>query len=195
MSATRRRCYTGVMPTRIFTIGHSTRPLAEFLACLHAHGVRQLVDVRTAPGSRRYPHFDSEVLAEALAADDIAYVHVPELGGRRRPRPDSPNGAWRHPAFRGYADHMATPAFATGLAALLTRAAAAPTAIMCAEAVPWRCHRSLIADALIARGLAVVDIYSATVAKPHKLSPIAVVSDGAVRYPPAQLELDGRGPA
>jgi hypothetical protein len=177
------------------------RPLAEFLACLHAHGVRQLVDVRTFPGSRRHPQYGAAALARALAADGIGYVHLPALGGRRRPRPDSPNDAWRNQSFRGYADHMATPEFAAGLAELLALAAAAPTAIMCAEAVPWRCHRSLIADALLAREVAVVDIFSETVARPHKLSPIAVVTDGEVRYPGAhapaheQAQLRLAGPA
>lgn len=184
-------------PPQIFTIGHSTRPLGEFLACLRAHGVRRLVDVRTFPGSRRHPQYGAAALADSLAAEGVEYVHLPALGGRRRPRPDSPNDAWRNQSFRGYADHMASAEFAAGLAELRRLGAAGPTAIMCAEAVPWRCHRSLISDALIARGVAVVDIYSETVAKPHKLSPIAVVVDGEVCYPgahaaaQAQLSLVG----
>jgi uncharacterized protein (DUF488 family) len=178
----------------IYTIGHSTRSLDEFVALLRREGVTQLVDVRTFPGSRRYPHFDRETLAPALEAHGIAYVHMPELGGRRRPRPDSPNGAWRNSGFRGYADYMGTPEFAKGLDALIARSVAVPTAIMCAEAVPWRCHRSLIADALVARGIEVRHIMEST-AEPHRLTRFAVVRDGRVTYPPegpdasAQAEL------
>ena len=176
----------------IFTIGHSTRPIEAFLECLQRHGVRQLVDVRTSPGSRRNPQFGAAALARSLARADILYAQIGALGGRRRPAPDSPNGAWRNLSFRGYADHMASPEFALGLAELLARAELAPTAIMCAEAVPWRCHRSLIADALIARGVVVRDIFAVDQVRPHALSPMAVVEDGVVRYPPtpaAQLDL------
>ncbi len=167
----------------IFTIGHSTRPFAEFVACLQRHGVTQLVDVRTHPGSRRNPQYGAEALAEGLAAVGISYSQNRALGGRRKPRPDSPNLAWRNLSFRGYADHMGTPEFAAGLADLLARAEAAPTAIMCAEAVPWRCHRSLIGDALVARGIAVLDIFAVDEARPHKLAAHAVVERGAVKYP------------
>lgn len=176
----------------IFTIGHSTRPFAELLACLQGHGVRQLVDVRTHPGSRRNPQYGAAALAEGLAAAGISYAQNRALGGRRKPRPDSHNMAWRNLSFRGYADHMATPEFAAGLAELIALARVAPTAIMCAEAVPWRCHRSLIGDALVARGIAVLDIFAVDEARPHRLAAFAVVEDGAVSYPAqaqAQLEL------
>lgn len=174
---------------RIFTIGHSTRPLAEFIAILQAHGVRQLVDVRTAPGSRRNPQYGGAALAAALAEVGIAYEHIKELGGLRKPRPDSPNSGWRNPSFRGYADHMQTPQFAAGLRRLLALAAARATACMCAEAVPWRCHRSLLGDALVARGVEVSDLMSETVARPHALNPMAVVAGGQISYPPEQVEL------
>lgn len=174
---------------RIYTIGHSTRPIAEFIAILRAHGIEQLVDVRTAPGSRRNPQYGAAALAEALAEAGIAYEHIKELGGLRKPRPDSPNGGWHNLSFRGYADHMQTPQFAAGLKRLLALAAARPTACMCAEAVPWRCHRSLIGDALVARGVEVVDLISETSERPHKLNPMAVVDHGQLSYPPEQLEL------
>lgn len=174
---------------RICTIGHSTRPIDEFVAILKAHGIEQLVDIRTAPGSRRNPQYGGAALAAALAEVGIAYEHVKELGGLRKPRPDSPNAGWRNLSFRGYADHMQTPEFQAGLRRLLALAAARPTACMCAEAVPWRCHRSLLGDALVARGVEVVDLMSETSAKPHRLNPMAVVEGGRVSYPPEQLEL------
>jgi uncharacterized protein (DUF488 family) len=166
----------------IWTIGHSTRSLEDFLALLRRDGIRQLADVRTFPASRRYPHFGRDALAPALAAAGIAYSHHPALGGRRRPRPDSPNDGWRNSGFRGYADHMATPEFQRALDELVALGAHASAAIMCAEAVPWRCHRSLIADALIARGVDVLDIMDAKTA-PHALTPFAVVRDAHVSYP------------
>lgn len=179
-------------PPTLYSIGHSTRPIEEFVALLRMHGVRQLVDVRTAPGSRRNPQYGADALAASLAEAGIAYSQLKPLGGRRRPRADSPNAGWRNLSFRGYADHMQTPEFAAALAQLIALGRAAPTAFMCAEAVPWRCHRSLIGDALIARGLAVVDIVGERDARPHKLNPMAVVRDGGLIYPPeeaAQLEL------
>ncbi len=179
-------------PQPILTIGHSTRPIEEFVAILLGHGVRRLVDVRTAPGSRRNPQYGAVALAASLAAAGIGYTHIKALGGLRKPRADSPNGAWRNKSFRGYADHMGSPEFAAGLAELLALAEAGPVVIMCAEAVPWRCHRSLIGDALIARGVQVLDIMSATQTRPHRLSPIAVIEAGEVHYPAAespQLEL------
>lgn len=173
---------------RIFTIGHSTRPITEFLALLQAHGVRTLVDVRTVPGSRHNPQYGAAALAVSLAAEGIGYRHITALGGLRKPRLDSTNLGWRNKSFRGYADHMATPEFAAGLTELLAQPE--PAAIMCAEAVPWRCHRSLIGDALVARGVEVLDILGATQTRPHRLSPIAVVEAGQVRYPASeQLEL------
>jgi len=175
---------------RILTIGHSTRPADAFLTLLRAHGVTTLVDVRTIPRSRRNPQFAREALAESLARASIRYVHMPGLGGLRRPRPDSPNTGWRNAGFRGYADYMATAAFETNLAALVAEAARAPLAFMCAEAMPWRCHRSLIADALTVRGLAVEHILSASTTEPHRLTPFARVEGTTVTYPSP----DGPGP-
>jgi len=166
----------------IWTIGHSTRTLDEFTGLLAAHGVRSLVDVRTYPGSRRFPHFNQEALAAGLAEAGIAYTHLPELGGRRRPRPDSHNTAWRNDAFRGYADYMETPEFAAGLDRLLAIAAKHSTAIMCAEAVWWRCHRGLIADALKARGVTVLHIEGPGPAAEHPYTSAARVVDGQLSY-------------
>jgi uncharacterized protein (DUF488 family) len=168
----------------IYSIGHSTRPLAELLALLRAHGVRQVVDVRRYPASRRHPQFARDALAAALAAAGIGYRHEPDLGGRRAARLDSPNTAWRNPGFRGYADHMASAAFAAALARLIGVAHERPTAMLCAEAVPWRCHRRLIADALVARGEAVGHILGAGPVQRHVLSPHAVRGPrGELRYP------------
>jgi uncharacterized protein (DUF488 family) len=179
----------------IFTIGHSTRAFDDFVALLRAHGVAQLADVRTVPKSRRHPHFSQESLARALPDVSIAYRHFRDLGGLRKPRPDSRNTAWRHPSFRGYADHMQTPAFARALDELVSwsdegRDAehAAPnqpaaTAIMCAEAVWWQCHRQLIADALVARGIDVRHIMSAASAPAHTLTDFARIENGRVAYP------------
>lgn len=153
----------------VFTIGHSTRSIEELLALLAEHGIRVLVDVRRYPASRRHPQFSRDALAASLAAAGIEYVHEPDLGGRRAARPDSPHTAWRVEAFRGYADHMETPAFNAALEQLIRRAAGTPTAILCAEAVPWRCHRRLISDALIARGVEVLHILSPGRAEPHEL--------------------------
>lgn len=171
----------------IFTIGHGNRTLAEFLALLRAHGITRLVDVRAYPRSRRNPAFDLDALPQALAAAGIAHTHLRALGGRRRPRPDSANRAWRNEAFRGYADHMQTQEFHAGLDRLLALAAADRVAIMCAESVPWRCHRSLIADALVARGIPVLDIVGEGAPRPHALPPHARVHDGEVSYPAPEL--------
>src|SRR4029077_11995930 len=135
----------------IFTIGHSTRSLAALVEILRAHGVERLVDVRTIPRSRHNPQFNPETLSKALHNRHLSYRHMKTLGGLRHARPDSINTGWRNPSFRGFADYMQTPAFHEALASLLNLAEQKPTAIMCAEAVPWRCHRSLIADALTAR--------------------------------------------
>jgi uncharacterized protein (DUF488 family) len=167
----------------IFTVGHSTHSFDDFVEILNGNGIRALADVRLFPRSRRYPHFNDEVLARELPRRGIAYLPFPELGGRRKPMPDSPNTAWRNDSFRGYADYMMTDAFRAGLARLESAAADRPTAVMCAEAVPWRCHRSLIADALLARGWEVFDITTATTAKPHAMTPFAVVREGRVVYP------------
>jgi uncharacterized protein (DUF488 family) len=167
----------------LFTIGHSTRSLDEFVALLRAHGVTQLADVRTVPKSRRHPHFAKETLARALPDAGIAYRHLPGLGGLRKPRNDSRNTAWRHSSFRGYADHMQTPVFETALDELLEWGARAPTAIMCAEAVWWQCHRQLIADALVARGVDVRHIMNAGPAPAHRLTEFARVDRERVSYP------------
>jgi uncharacterized protein (DUF488 family) len=168
----------------IFTVGHSTRTEEEFIDILRAHGIRRLVDVRRYPGSRRHPHFSRESLARTLPARGIAYEHAPALGGRRTPAADSVNTAWRSASFRAYADYMATPEFQAALAGVTAGADELTTAIMCAEAVPWRCHRQLIADTLIARGHDVQNILSATRAEPHRLNEHARTgADGAVTYP------------
>jgi uncharacterized protein (DUF488 family) len=170
------------VPT-IYTVGHSTRTLEDFLAILKAHNIELLADVRSFPASRRYPHFGREALEGSLTAAGISYAWLPALGGRRKTLPDSPNGAWRNASFRGYADYMQTPEFAAGLGALESSAREKSTAIMCSEAVPWRCHRSLISDALIARDWKVVDIYDEKTAKPHAINPMAKVENGILRYP------------
>lgn len=167
----------------ILTIGHSTRPIAEFIRLLAAHDVGTLVDVRTVPRSRHNPQFEQQTLAASLEAAGIAYRHTPALGGLRRPRPDSVNTAWRNATFRGYADHMQTPAFGQALDGLVALGADQTVAVMCAEAVPWRCHRSLIADALAARGLEAREIVSADTTRPHRLTEWARVENGQVTYP------------
>lgn len=169
--------------TPVFTIGHSTRTIEEFLALLKAHGIERLADVRTIPRSRRNPQFNAEALPESLAQAGITYVPMPELGGLRHPRKDSPNTAWRNESFRGYADYMLTPQFEAGIARLIEIAQSAPTAIMCAEAVPWRCHRSLIADALTARGIPVQHITGVGAAKQHSVTPFARIEGTRVTYP------------
>ena len=167
----------------IFTVGHSTRTLDELVEILRAHGVERLVDVRTIPRSRHNPQFNRETLSKALHNRHLSYRHMKTLGGLRHARPDSTNTGWRNASFRGFADYMQTPAFGEALEKLLKLAEQKPTAIMCAEAVPWRCHRSLIADALTARGYKVRDIMSATSAKPHALMTMARVHDQQVTYP------------
>jgi len=166
----------------IYTVGHSTRPQQELIAILKAAGVELLVDVRRFPGSRRHPQFGKEALRAGLAREGIAYRHEPDLGGRRDPRPDSPNTAWRVAAFRGYADHMASPEFRRALDRLVAEPHV-PTAVMCAEAQPSQCHRQLIADALVARGLEVVHLLAPGQRQVHVLSPAAVLRrDGTVAY-------------
>ncbi|MGH7648013.1 MAG: DUF488 family protein [Gemmatimonadaceae bacterium] len=172
----------------VYTIGHSTRELDDFIALLEREHIQHLADVRSFPGSRRYPHFGREALAASLETRGIAYSHHPALGGRRHARADSPNGAWRNESFRGYADYMLTPEFATALDNLLDLAAHERTVIMCAEAVPWRCHRSLISDALVARGVDVRHILDART-DPHRMTSFAIVKDGVLYYPPVQTEL------
>jgi uncharacterized protein (DUF488 family) len=155
----------------VHTIGHSTLGLDEFVALLDAHGVGRIADVRRFPASRRHPHFARGALADALVRAGVGYTWLPALGGRRRSVPDSPHVAWRSPGFRAYADHMGSAEFAAGLKALVALAEERPTAVMCAEAVPWRCHRQLIADALVARGVSVRHILGPEPAREHRLTP------------------------
>jgi uncharacterized protein (DUF488 family) len=171
------------MPPIVLTVGHSTRPIEDFLHLLDAHGVKRLVDVRTVPRSRYNPQFDKDSLPRALARAGIAYTHMPGLGGLRHARKDSINLGWRSAGFRGFADHMQTPEFEKALKRLLAMAEDQRVAIMCAEAVPWRCHRSLIADALLVRGVRVEEISSLTRTQPHKLTPFAHVFGTEVTYP------------
>jgi uncharacterized protein (DUF488 family) len=171
----------------LYTIGHSTRSSEELLALLREAGVERLTDVRAFPSSRRHPQFNRAALGEWLGAAGIDYRHMPALGGRRSPVPGSPNGGWREVAFQGYADHMRSAEFQDALAALEAAAGEAPTAIMCAEAVWWRCHRRLIADALVARGWRVEHLGIGEGHAIHELTEFAVVGqDGGLTYPPAQ---------
>lgn len=167
----------------ILTVGHSTRTIEEFIALLATHEVKQLVDVRTIPRSRHNPQFNSDQLAQSLSGAGIRYLHMSELGGLRHARRDSINTAWRNLSFRGYADYMQTPEFEKALNELMRLAQKRRTAIMCAEAVPWRCHRSLIADALVARGVEVQEITGQTSVRPHTLTPWARVDQGRITYP------------
>ena len=164
-------------------MGHSTRPVEDFIELLVAHHVTQLVDVRTVPRSRHNPQFNAETLPGKLAGVNIGYSHAPSLGGFRRPAPDSPNGGWRNLSFRGYADYMQTADFAANLASLIELARSDRVALMCAEAVPWRCHRSLIADALLVRGVAACEIVSPKRLQAHSLTPFARVSGEVITYP------------
>src|SRR5262245_32376580 len=170
-------------PAIIGTIGHSTRPLEELLGILEGFGATILVDVRTVPRSRHNPQYNRETLPDALAARGIGYVHEPGLGGLRKPHPDSVNGGWRNASFRGFADHMQTAEFEERLARLIDLSREGMPVIMCAEAVPWRCHRSLIADALVARGVEVRHLLGPDQERVHTLTPFARVADGRVRYP------------
>jgi uncharacterized protein (DUF488 family) len=172
----------------VLTIGHSNRPLAEFLGMLKAHGVDVLVDVRTVPRSSYNPQFNRDALPQSLAAEGIEYVHMPGLGGLRHPQKESRNTGWRNLSFRGYADYMQTDEFKSHLDELL-RLEGRHVAIMCAESVPWRCHRSLIADALAARGVPVRHIMSATRSDAHTLTSFARVDGRQVTYPSTALDL------
>jgi Domain of unknown function DUF488 len=170
-------------PFTVHTVGHSTRTVEELVEILRPVGIDLLVDIRTVPRSRHNPQFNRETLPAALAPSGIAYLHLGALGGLRRPRADSPNVGWRNASFRGYADHLATPEFEAGITQLLEHARAHRTVVMCAEAVPWRCHRSLLADALVVRGVPVVHLLSRTSAQPHHLTPWAKVEGTALTYP------------
>ena len=167
----------------IWTIGHSTRTLEELVCLLQAHCVRTVVDVRTVPRSRHNPQFNKETLPEQLQRHGIAYQHRPDLGGLRKPAPDSKNLGWKNAGFRGYADYMQTPGFESGIEKLLALAAAAQVSVMCAEALPWRCHRSLIADALTARGVEVLHIGPGTAPRSHRMTQFARVAEQRVTYP------------
>jgi uncharacterized protein (DUF488 family) len=168
----------------VLTVGHSTRPLDTFITLLQAHAVERLVDVRTVPRSRHNPQFNRDTLPAALASHGIGYQHDAGLGGLRPTYPGSLNSGWRNLSFRGYADYMQTTGFAESLARLITTARRERVVLMCAEAVPWRCHRSLIGDALLVHGLRVEDIISATRTQVHKLTPFARVSGPILTYPP-----------
>ena len=167
----------------VFTIGHSTRPIEKFIELLQAHGVKQLIVIRTIPKSRHNPQFNSDALATALHSAKIRYVHLKELGGLRHARKDSVNLGWRNASFRGFADYMQTPEFAAALDRAIGLARERPSALMCAEAVPWRCHRSLVADALLVRGARVLHITSASAAKEHSLTSFAKVRGSDITYP------------
>lgn len=196
MTTPRRRSAPGWAGAVVLAVGHSTRPVEELVALLHQQGVRTVADIRTIPRSRHNPQFEAAALARALAAANIRYAHLPRLGGLRRPRPESPNTAWRNASFRGYADHMLTPEFAEGLDELKALAQEGPVALMCAEAVPWRCHRSLVADALWARGVVVGHLTGPGSARPHRVTPFAHVSGRRVTYPGAlerPRHAEGRG--
>ena len=170
------------MKKTVWTVGHSTHGGEEFVEILKAHGVQVLVDVRTFPGSRRYPQFNREALSESLAQAGIEYKHEPRLGGRRAPRADSHNTAWRNAQFRGYADHMETAVFKKGVEDLLELASDARVAVMCAEAVWWRCHRSLIADYLKAKGHTVLHIIDQKKIEEHPFTSAALIVEGELSY-------------
>jgi uncharacterized protein (DUF488 family) len=170
-------------PAAVYTVGHSTRALDEFIRILQKYGVTRLVDVRTVPRSGHNPQFNRENLPGVLGAAQIGYTHLPELGGFRHARPDSPNTGWRNASFRGFADYMQTEGFQDGLQKLISIEEREKTAILCAEALPWRCHRSLIADALTARGIPVDDILDMDHSQPHRMTPFARLNGSHVTYP------------
>lgn len=170
--------------TTVYTIGHSNRSIEDFVALLRENDVRLVADIRTVPKSRHNPHFGQDLLSGSLADAGIDYRHISALGGLRKPTADSVNGAWRNASFRGYADYMQTDAFASAMDELLTIAREQPTAIMCSEAVPWRCHRSLVGDALLVRDVDVVDIMGPRSTRPHTLTTFAQVDGTTITYPP-----------
>ena len=180
-------------PPTLYTVGHSTRSLDAFVNLLTRHGVACVADVRRFPRSRKYPHFNDEELARTLPRSGIDYVAFPALGGRRRTTPDSPNAGWRNEGFRGYADYMTSVEFLGGIERLAERASKSPTVIMCAEAVPWRCHRSLIADAMLVRGWDVLDIVGDADPSPHKLTPFAKADGTTITYPPEKTPARDEG--
>jgi uncharacterized protein (DUF488 family) len=173
---------------RIWTIGHSTRTIDDFISLLKENEIKLLADVRAWPGSKRYPQFDKDALAESLTAKEIRYEHFPELGGKRKSKPDSRNTAWRNALFRAYADYMETEQFQKGIERLLDVATeAGASAIMCAEAVWWRCHRSLVADYLKARGVEVMHVLGANKVEPHPYTSAARIVNGKLSYTPESL--------
>lgn len=169
----------------VATVGHSTHPIEDFIRSLQAHGITRIIDVRAIPRSRHNPQFNQDCLARSLKEAGIGYAHLPDLGGLRHASSASRNLGWRNEAFRGFADYMGTPAFEKGFRKLLRFARNGKIALMCAEAVPWACHRCLIADALLVRGIRVNHILSAWRYEPHMLTPFAKISDAHVTYPPA----------
>jgi len=171
-------------PETVCTIGHSNRPIDEFIGLLRQNGIACLLDIRTVPKSRHNPQFGQEQLAATLADAGIEYRYMRGLGGLRHPRKDSLNGGWRNLSFRGYADYMQTDEFAANVNAVIELARDKRCVLMCAEAVPWRCHRSLVADALLVRGVHVDDIIDARQRRPHKLTPFARVDGLRITYPP-----------
>jgi len=173
----------------IFTVGHSTLPIEDFIALLKTYGIESVADIRTVPRSRHNPQFNADALGSALNAGGIDYRPIPALGGLRHASKDSRNTGWRNQSFRGYADYMQTPSFESGLEVLIKMSGERRTAIMCAEAVPWRCHRSLVADALLVRGIAAIEILSATNYRMHELTSFARVRGGQITYPPEQPSL------
>lgn len=182
------------MTNPLFTIGHSTRSLEELIDLLEAHGIASLADIRRYPASRRHPHFSRDSLAQRLPERGIDYVHLEALGGRRKAAPQSENIGWRNESFRGYADYMGTPEFAAGVDELLRLAE--PAVVLCAEAVPWRCHRNLVSDELVRRGVEVLHIVGSGPLQRHEMSSMAVVREGRLVYPaprqPGQMELPVR---
>lgn len=179
----------------IWTIGHSTRSLEELVGVLRHYGIEALVDVRTVPRSRKNPQFNRDELELKLPELGIDYTHAKDLGGLRKALKDSPNMGWENESFRGFADYMQTPEFERALNWLIGEAQNKPTAIMCAEMLPWRCHRSLIADALLVRGFDVAEIFDEHKSQPHKLTTFALVQDGNVTYPAPAPEFSDSRPA
>jgi uncharacterized protein (DUF488 family) len=173
----------------LFTLGHSTLPIERFIVVLGAYGIQRLVDIRTIPRSRHNPQFNDTALAASLDAEHLEYIHMPALGGLRHAQKDSPNTGWRNAGFRGYADYMLTEAFQVALEQLIEMSRRQRVAIMCAEAVPWRCHRSLVADALSVHGVPVIEVLSESSYRMHKLTPFAQVEGMRIIYPPEQAPL------
>jgi uncharacterized protein (DUF488 family) len=173
-------------PSTLFSFGHSTRSAEEIIEVLRAHGIGRVVDVRAYPGSRRHPHVSKDVMPGWLGEAEIEYVHLRSLGGRRRPRPGSPNTGWTNRQFQGYADHMDSSEFRAGLRELLELCTRGRTTCMCSEAQWWRCHRRMVCDAALIAGHPAVHLMSATSATPHELTPFAVAEGGRIFYPPAQ---------